>query len=131
MPVDLVVDHSVQVDNYGAADSLRRNNATEFARNGERYRSKREADRHQELQLMMFAGEISELRREVPFELAAGVKFSDAKRATPPLRYFCDFAYRLPDGRTVIEDVKGMRTRVYKIKRHLMLDKFGVEVKET
>jgi aconitate hydratase len=36
-PAELVIDHSVQVDEYGAADSLKRNNAIEFARNGERY----------------------------------------------------------------------------------------------
>jgi len=36
-PAELVIDHSVQVDEYGAADSLRRNNEIEFARNGERY----------------------------------------------------------------------------------------------
>jgi len=36
-PAELVIDHSVQVDEYGAADSLRRNNDIEFARNGERY----------------------------------------------------------------------------------------------
>ncbi|HVC02912.1 MAG TPA: aconitate hydratase AcnA [Steroidobacteraceae bacterium] len=37
VPAELVIDHSVQVDEYGAADSLRHNNAIEFARNGERY----------------------------------------------------------------------------------------------
>jgi len=36
-PAELVIDHSVQVDEYGSADSLRRNNEIEFARNGERY----------------------------------------------------------------------------------------------
>ena len=36
-PAELVIDHSVQVDEYGTPDSLRRNNAIEFARNGERY----------------------------------------------------------------------------------------------
>ena len=36
-PAELVIDHSVQVDEYGAADSLRHNNEIEFARNGERY----------------------------------------------------------------------------------------------
>ncbi|MGB5101758.1 MAG: aconitate hydratase AcnA [Steroidobacteraceae bacterium] len=36
-PAELVIDHSVQVDEYGTADSLRRNNAIEFKRNGERY----------------------------------------------------------------------------------------------
>jgi aconitate hydratase len=36
-PAELVIDHSVQVDDYGAADSLRHNNEIEFQRNGERY----------------------------------------------------------------------------------------------
>ncbi len=36
-PVELVIDHSVQVDNYGAADSLKKNNEIDFSRNGERY----------------------------------------------------------------------------------------------
>ncbi len=36
-PAELVIDHSVQVDEYGAADSLRHNNEIEFRRNAERY----------------------------------------------------------------------------------------------
>src|SRR5690625_4330876 len=37
VPVDLVIDHSVQVDQYGAPDSLKRNMDLEFERNAERY----------------------------------------------------------------------------------------------
>ena len=37
VPVDLVVDHSVQVDAFGSADALEKNAALEFSRNGERY----------------------------------------------------------------------------------------------
>ncbi|NKI34522.1 aconitate hydratase AcnA [Wenzhouxiangella sp. XN79A] len=36
-PAELVIDHSVQVDKYGAADSLDLNNRIEFERNKERY----------------------------------------------------------------------------------------------
>jgi aconitate hydratase len=36
-PAELVIDHSVQVDEYGAADSLKHNTDIEFARNSERY----------------------------------------------------------------------------------------------
>ena len=36
-PAELVIDHSVQVDEYGAADSLQHNTEIEFSRNGERY----------------------------------------------------------------------------------------------
>jgi aconitate hydratase len=37
VPVDLVIDHSVQVDFFGAADSLQKNVDIEFERNAERY----------------------------------------------------------------------------------------------
>ncbi len=37
VPVDLVIDHSVQVDRFGTADSLGINEDIEFARNRERY----------------------------------------------------------------------------------------------
>jgi aconitate hydratase len=37
IPVDLVIDHSVQVDNFGSVDALQRNVDLEFERNGERY----------------------------------------------------------------------------------------------
>src|SRR5215471_11708564 len=36
-PAELVIDHSVQVDNFGTADALKKNNAIEFERNQERY----------------------------------------------------------------------------------------------
>ena len=36
-PVDLVIDHSVMVDNFGGADSFKKNVDLEFERNGERY----------------------------------------------------------------------------------------------
>ena len=38
VPVDLVIDHSVQVDYFGRSDALRLNTEMEFHRNGERYR---------------------------------------------------------------------------------------------
>ncbi len=37
VPVDLVIDHSVQVDFFGSADALAKNVDIEFARNAERY----------------------------------------------------------------------------------------------
>ncbi len=37
VPVELVIDHSVQVDRYGTPESLRQNVEREYERNGERY----------------------------------------------------------------------------------------------
>lgn len=94
--------------------------------------SKREAGRYQELRALASRNLIEDLRHQVPFELAPGVKFSDEKRAKPALRYVADFAYRL-DGRLVVEDVKSAitaKSAAYRIKRHLMLAVHGIEVKE-
>jgi aconitate hydratase len=37
VPTELVVDHSIQVDCFGTADSLEKNVALEYSRNSERY----------------------------------------------------------------------------------------------
>lgn len=96
---------------------------------GEKYRSKRERDKHQELLLMQKAGLISDLRREVPFVLAPPVKFTGDARAKPPLRYIADFT-AMRKGQFVVFDAKGVRTEAYRIKRHLVLHIHGVEVEE-
>ena len=94
--------------------------------------SKREAGRYQELKALAARNLIEDLRHQVPFELAPGVRFSDEKRAKPALRYVADFAYKL-DGRLIVEDVKSSITAkaaAYRIKRHLMLAVHGIEVRE-
>ena len=37
VPVELIIDHSIQVDYFGTADSLKKNVEREYERNGERY----------------------------------------------------------------------------------------------
>ena len=94
--------------------------------------SKRESERYQELKALAARNLIEDLRHQVPFELAPGVKFSDESRKKPALRYVADFAYKL-DGRLVVEDVKSAITAkaaAYRIKRHLMLSVHGIEVRE-
>jgi len=95
------------------------------------FSSKREAARYIDLCLMQKAGEISDLRLQVPFVLLTGAKYRDGSRARPAIRYVADFVYRDRDGKQIIEDVKGLRTDVYKIKRHMMLVLRGLEILET
>lgn len=98
----------------------------------EKYRSQRERDRHQDLLLMERGGAVRNLRREVPYVLAPGVKVQGRNR--PPLRYIADFVYeRTKEGGwiTVVEDSKGARTTVYAVKRHLMMAVHGIEILET
>lgn len=95
---------------------------------GIEFDSKAEARRYIALQAMEKAGEISDLQRQVVFELAPSVTVAGRKR--PPLRYLADFTYRAKDGTLTVEDVKGAVTDAYRIKRHLMAAVHGIEVKE-
>jgi hypothetical protein len=87
---------------------------------GRKFDSQSEAFRYEELVHQERAGEISELRCQVPFVLAPSVLVRGASRKTPELRYFADFVYVDKNGQTVIEDVKGAITEAYRIKRHLL-----------
>lgn len=99
--------------------SKHRNKRCEIS--GEKFDSKAEGARFVQLRRMQEAGIISNLRRQVSFELAPAVKIPGKGRMSPPLRYFADFTYE-QDGKTIIEDVKGQEkvTEGYRIKRHLM-----------
>ncbi|WP_353191393.1 DUF1064 domain-containing protein [Pandoraea pnomenusa] len=84
---------------------------------GIKFDSRAEARRWTQLQAMQSAGEINDLERQVVYVLAAGVVIDGRK--VPPLRYVADFVYERANV-TVIEDVKGVITPEYRIKRHLM-----------
>jgi hypothetical protein len=89
---------------------------------GVTFDSAKEAKRFGELVMMQQAGHISGLRRQVPFDLVV----NGHKVAT----YRADFTYSDASGLDVVEDVKGFRTPVYKLKRRLMLACWGVDIRE-
>ena len=79
------------------------------------------------------AKEISGLMRQVPFELS--VLPRDPLMATTVGfqrigTYVADFVY-LEDGARVVEDVKGMKTDMYRWKKKHLLAEYGVQIKET
>jgi hypothetical protein len=92
--------------------------------------SKREAMRYMNLRLLEKAGDIEDLRRQVCFELAPAVRYTPHGRQKPALRYHADFVYCdvKKGGRIVVEDVKGIATQVFNVKRHLMKSLFGITV---
>ena len=96
---------------------------------GIKYDSRKEASRHGELMLMERAGLISDLQHQVDFELIPNQK-RNGKVVERSLKYRADFVYT-ENGETVVEDVKGMKTREYIIKRKLMLWEFGIQIRET
>ena len=95
---------------------------------GVKFDSRAEARRWGHLCMQLRAGEISDLRRQVPYELVPAVKYSDASRVKQAIRYVADFVY-VEKGVEVIEDVKGMLTPEFKLKRHLMKALLGLEVR--
>lgn len=97
----------------------------------EKYRSGLERDRHQELLMMQRAGQIADLRREVPFELAPGVLIEGEKRKRPAVRYVADFCWLdLTNNTVVVADAKGMPTPMWRLKKHLMATIRGIHVRE-
>ena len=83
------------------------------------FASRAEARRYVELKILEQAGKVTDLQLQVPFVLAPAVLIRGANRKSPALRYVADFVF-MRDGARVIEDVKGVLTQGYRIKRHLM-----------
>ena len=90
--------------------------------------SRKEAQRYAELKLLERSGAIHNLRRQVRYELIPAQK-KDGKTIERACHYIADFVYE-ENGKTVVEDVKGYRTKEYVLKRKLMLQVHGIEVRE-
>lgn len=90
--------------------------------------SRKEADRYLVLKGMEEDGSIENLRRQVRYELIPAFD-ADGKHYRP-VYYVADFVYR-EDGREIVEDVKGMRTDVYRLKSKLFARRYGKSIKET
>lgn len=97
--------------------------------NGMEFDSQLEAARYFDLCLLQKSGMISGLERQKKFILAGSKKLSSGKTERA-CAYVADFVYTDKDGKTVVEDTKGFRTKEYIVKRKWMLDKFGIEIRE-
>lgn len=96
------------------------------------YASKKEAKRAAVLRMMEEAGQIQGLREQVEFLLIPRQQRPDGS-IERSCSYWADFTYDewTADGwRRVVEDVKGVRTPDYVIKRKLMLIVHGVAILE-
>lgn len=86
------------------------------------YDSKKEYIRSLELKSLQSKGIISELREQVKFVLLPSqYDIVNGKKVCieRPCSYIADFVY-IKNGKQIVEDVKGMKTDVYKIKKKLM-----------
>lgn len=83
---------------------------------GIRFDSKAEAKRYQELELLQRSRGIHDLKRQVVFALYG-------KNGSPICKYKADFMYSEND-KVVVEDVKGVVTKDFSIKRKLFNDNY-------
>lgn len=108
---------------------------------GEVFDSKKEYSRWKELILLVKAGEISKLQRQVKYTLIPSQREPDIRGPRGGIRpgklierevsYIADFVYTDKAGQTVVEDCKGLRTKEYILKRKMMLFFHGIRIKET
>lgn len=94
---------------------------------GLKFDSKKEAKRWIELKQLLDAGRISNLMRQVMFQLVPQVVLDGRKQQ--PVKYVADFQYQLGD-QIVVEDVKGFKTPEYRMKRKMMKAFLNIEVQE-
>ena len=89
---------------------------------GRTFDSKAEAARYVELKRMQEAGLIFGLECQVTFPLVVNGELI--------CKYIADFRYVDIEGSRITEDVKGVRTRDYRIKAKLMKALHGITIKE-
>jgi Protein of unknown function (DUF1064) len=90
--------------------------------NGITFDSQKEAKRYGELKYMEISKQITKLKLQPTFKCVVnGLKVCD---------YRADFSYTL-DGKEITEDVKGMKTAMYRLKKKLVKACFGIEILET
>lgn len=91
---------------------------------GVRFHSRREAARYGELKLLQRAGQIRDLELQPAFPLIVnGVKVG---------RWIGDFRYvDCRNGEVVVEDVKGMRVPMYRLKKRIVEAIYPIQILET
>lgn len=111
-------------------------NAKKITTSDGTFDSKKEYNRWLVLKDMESKGEISELKRQIKFELLPKqilieprVKKGRKQKCELPVSYIADFTYK-QNGDFIVEDAKGMRTPEYTLKRKLMKFLLDIEVQE-
>ena len=80
--------------------------------------SKKEADRYCELRLLEMAGKIQGLQLQHPFVLQPQYKKNG--KSIRAILYIADFVYYdLERKKTIVEDVKGYKTKEYMLKKKM------------
>ena len=98
---------------------------------GHLHDSRKECIRCNELHLLQRAKQISGLEVQKKFSLVPARKYPNMKNERS-LDYIADFVYvDAASKKMIVEDCKGYKTEIYKIKKKLMYERFGYLINET
>jgi len=92
---------------------------TKVSVDGIKFDSIKEADRFRELALLERAGEIFNLHLQEEIMIQGAFTKPSGERVKS-IKYLADFVYNDQDGIRVVEDVKGVKTTVYALKKRLL-----------
>lgn len=90
--------------------------------------SKAEAQHYRRLKLAQEAGHLT-FERQVPFHFEVAY-LANGRTVKKKMRYVADFVVKWRDGRREVQDVKGVLTKEYKLKKKLMSALYGIEIRE-
>lgn len=85
---------------------------------GFKFASKKELRRYLELKMLRKASEVLFFQMQTPFHLTGGVK------------YICDFQVFWANGDITFEDVKGMKTAMYILKKKQVQELYPITITE-
>lgn len=126
---ELLADGNITQEEYDATKAWMVRKGTKYGAqkttiDGITFDSKKESERYAQLKLMERAGEIVNLFCQVEFSIdVEGVHICN---------YVADFSYEdTRNGNQVVEDCKGYKTTVYRLKKKLMWACHEIKIKET
>ena len=97
--------------------------------------------RYKELKLLEKTGQITDLQLQKKFIIVPEIREPDTvgprggvkkgKLIQSAADYIADFVYYDKNGELIVEDFKGFKTDLYKLKKKLMKYIYGIDIKET
>ena len=110
------------IANTSIFKNRRKYNAIRTQIDGYTFDSRKEARRYTELKQLIKGNVLEDLRIHPAFRIEVKGKMV--------CKYVADFSY-MQNGNFIVEDVKGVRTAVYQLKKKLMAAVWGIRIKET
>lgn len=108
----------------GSGKMSKYHNKIAYTADGIKHASQKEANRWCELKMLERVGAITDLKRQVEYELLP------PQEGERKVTYVADFVYTDDKGNTIVEDTKGVKTEVYILKRKLMLWVHNIRIHE-